>query len=149
MPFAGSGIETAFAETDPLLVSQRHQLRKANSHGGLAQVEDVAVFEPDVHGRRFQPVIGIGGGGNDGGTVHFRVSGCHAECGPGTSILVGGEEAGANLQFGCRMGICHTCTCRKTAGAVQNILTSEVSDEEDEDIQLCVSVPAGDVALEL
>ena len=46
------------------------------------------------------------------------------------------------------MGICHTCTCRKAAGAVRNILTGEVSDEEDEDIQLCVSVPAGDVALE-
>ena len=47
------------------------------------------------------------------------------------------------------MGICHTCTCRKAAGAVRNILTGELSDEEDEDIQLCVSVPAGDVALEL
>jgi len=29
------------------------------------------------------------------------------------------------------------------------VLTGEVSDEENEDIQLCVSVPAGDVALEL
>jgi hypothetical protein len=47
------------------------------------------------------------------------------------------------------MGICHTCTCRKTAGAVRNALTGEVSDGEDEDIQLCISVPAGDVALEL
>ena len=47
------------------------------------------------------------------------------------------------------MGICRTCTCRKAAGAVRNLLTGEVSEEEDEDIQLCVSVPAGDVALEL
>ena len=29
------------------------------------------------------------------------------------------------------------------------MLTGEVSEEEDEDIQLCVSVPSGDVALEL
>ena len=28
---------------------------------------------------------------------------------PAISILVGGEEAGGNLPFGCRMGICHTC----------------------------------------
>jgi hypothetical protein len=27
--------------------------------------------------------------------------------------------------------------------------TGEISEEEDEDIQLCVSVPAGDVALEI
>ena len=47
------------------------------------------------------------------------------------------------------MGICHTCTCRKTAGAVRNLRTGEVSDEDDEDIQLCISAPAGDVALEL
>jgi len=38
---------------------------------------------------------------------------------------------------------------RMSDGAVRNILTGEVSDEEDEDIQLCVSVPAGDVALDL
>jgi hypothetical protein len=47
------------------------------------------------------------------------------------------------------MGICRTCTCRKSAGTVRNLITGEVSDEEDEDIQLCVSVPAGDVALQL
>lgn len=35
-----------------------------------------------------------------------RVSDCAAQCGSGVSILVGGEEAGATLPFGCRMGIC-------------------------------------------
>ncbi len=59
------------------------------------------------------------------------------------------EAAGVSPDFGCRMGICHTCTCRKTAGAVRNVLTDEISDEEDEDIQLCVSVPAGDVELQI
>jgi hypothetical protein len=32
---------------------------------------------------------------------------------------------------------------------VRNLLTGEVSGEEDEDIQLCVSAPVGDVALEI
>ena len=41
------------------------------------------------------------------------------------------------------------CTCRKSAGAVRDLRTGEVSGEEDEDIQLCVSVPTGDVALEI
>jgi hypothetical protein len=47
------------------------------------------------------------------------------------------------------MGICHGCTCTKTAGTVKNILTGEVSDEEDVEIQICISVPVSDVALEL
>ena len=65
------------------------------------------------------------------------------------TLLEQAESAGLRPEFGCRMGICHTCTCRKSAGAVRNVLTGEVSDEEDEDIQLCISVPAGDVALEI
>ena len=58
---------------------------------------------------RFQPVIGGEPGGGEGGTVRFAKSGVEAECDGGTPILVGGEEAGAILPFGCRMGICHTC----------------------------------------
>src|SRR5947208_2905686 len=68
--------------------------------------------------------------------------------GDGT-LLEQAEAAGLSPDFGCRMGICHTCTCRKSAGAVRNVLTGEVSEEDDEDIQLCISAPAGDVALEL
>jgi stearoyl-CoA 9-desaturase NADPH oxidoreductase len=82
------------------------------------------------------------------GTLHFVNSDLEAPIGQGT-LLEQAEAAGLTPDFGCRMGICHTCTCRKTAGAVQNIRTGEISGEEDEDIQLCVSVPAGDVALQL
>src|SRR5947209_16844651 len=65
------------------------------------------------------------------------------------TLLEQAEAAGLQPEFGCRMGICPTCTCRKSARPVKNIRTGEVSDEEDEDIQLCISVPAGDVALEI
>jgi ferredoxin-NADP reductase len=82
------------------------------------------------------------------GTLRFLHSHRHAEIATGT-LLEQAEAAGLTPDFGCRMGICHTCTCRKAAGAVRNVLTGAVSEEEDEDIQLCVSVPAGDVALEL
>ena len=67
----------------------------------------------------------------------------------GRSLLEQAEQAGLSPAFGCRMGICHTCTCRKTAGAVQNLVSGEISSAEDEDIQICVSVPAGDVELDL
>jgi ferredoxin-NADP reductase len=82
------------------------------------------------------------------GTLRFLRSDRAAQIGEGT-LLEQAEAAGLSPAFGCRMGICHTCTCRKTAGAVRNLRTGEVSDEADEDIQLCISAPAGDVALEL
>ncbi len=82
------------------------------------------------------------------GTIRFLRSDRTAPIGQG-SLLEQAEDAGLSPEFGCRMGICHTCTSRKTAGPVRNALTGEVSDEKDEDIQLCISVPAGDVALEI
>lgn len=82
------------------------------------------------------------------GTLRFLRAGRRVQIEAGT-LLEQAEAAGLLPDFGCRMGICHTCTCRKAAGAVRNLRTGEVSSEADEDIQLCVSVPAGDVALEL
>jgi ferredoxin len=82
------------------------------------------------------------------GRLRFLRSNRSVAVGTGT-LLEQAESAGLAPQFGCRMGICHTCTCRKAAGAVRNVLTGQVSEAPDEDIQLCVSVPAGDVALEI
>jgi len=82
------------------------------------------------------------------GTLRFTRSETTASLTAGT-LLEQAEAAGLSPAFGCRMGICHTCTCRKLAGPIQNILTGEASDEEDEDIQLCISVPTGDVALDI
>ncbi len=80
--------------------------------------------------------------------MRFLGSDLTAPIGTGT-LLEQAEAAGLTPEFGCRMGICHTCTCRKAAGPVRNVLTGEVSEEEDEDIQLCISVPVADVALEI
>jgi ferredoxin-NADP reductase len=88
------------------------------------------------------------GGPSAHGTLRFARAGREVAIGSGT-LLEQAEAAGLEPAFGCRMGICRTCTCRKSAGAVRNLRTGEVSEEEDEDIQLCVSVPAGDVALQL
>jgi ferredoxin-NADP reductase len=93
------------------------------------------------------PTLALAGAAAEG-TLRFLRSERTAPIVGGT-LLEQAESAGLSPEFGCRMGICHTCTCRKSAGAVRNVLTGEVSDEEDEDIQLCVSVPAGDVALEI
>ncbi|TXH05632.1 MAG: ferredoxin reductase [Nevskiaceae bacterium] len=66
----------------------------------------------------------------------------------GATLLDQAEAAGLKPESGCRMGICHACTCRKTAGKVRDTRTGQISDGE-EDIQICVSVPVGTVTLEI
>ncbi len=67
----------------------------------------------------------------------------------GRSLLDQAEAAGLTPQSGCRMGICSTCCCRKSSGTVRNTITGRTSSEANEDIRICVSVPIGDVALDL
>jgi stearoyl-CoA 9-desaturase NADPH oxidoreductase len=67
----------------------------------------------------------------------------------GRPLLVQAEEAGLEPEFGCRMGICKTCTTRKLTGVTQSLTTGEVSSDDDEDVQICVAVALGDVELRL
>lgn len=82
------------------------------------------------------------------GTVSFARAG-QAAPNDGRTLLEQAEAAGLSPEFGCRMGICHSCSCRKSAGTVRNAISGEVSTAEDEEIRICVSVPVGDVQLEL
>jgi stearoyl-CoA 9-desaturase NADPH oxidoreductase len=82
------------------------------------------------------------------GTVSFAASGREA-ANSGLPLLEQAEDAGLTPDHGCRMGICNTCSCRKTAGTVRNVLTGALSGATEEQIRICVSVPVGDVALDL
>ena len=42
------------------------------------------------------------------------------------------------------MGICFSCTARKTEGTVRNVAHRRESSLPDEDIRVCVSAPVGD-----
>ena len=59
------------------------------------------------------------------------------------------ERAGAKPASGCRMGICHTCKCRKVAGVVVDLRTGRISEEPGEMIQLCVSAARSPLTLDL
>ncbi len=102
-----------------------------------------------LHVERFQPVIGGEGGEGEGGAVRFVKSGVEARCDGGTPILVGGEEAGAALPFGCRMGICHTCVGRLCKGEVRDLRTGQVHGSEGEMIRTCVNAPEGPIEIAL
>lgn len=83
-----------------------------------------------------------------GGRISFRDSDIDIED-DGRTILDQAEGAGLKPQSGCRMGICHTCTRHKLSGAVRNITTGATSASDEEDIQICVSVPVGDIEINL
>lgn len=83
-----------------------------------------------------------------GGEVSFTRSGQAAE-NSGATLLEQAEALGLKPEFGCRMGICFSCTKTKTDGTVRNVLTGEESSLPDEDIRICVSAPVGDCSVEL
>jgi ferredoxin-NADP reductase len=104
--------------------------------------------ESRLHVESFVPPTLAPPSGVAEGLIHFSSSDLRLE-NSGAALLDQAEGAGLTPQSGCRRGICHTCTCRKRAGTVRNLATGEVSSGEDEDIQICVSAPVGDVVIEL
>jgi ferredoxin-NADP reductase len=106
--------------------------------------------DPDLLSmERFQPLVGDYAGEGAGGTIRFDKSGVEAVCDGATPILAAGEEAGAVLPFGCRMGICHTCVGELRHGQVRDLRTGEVSGSEGEMIRTCVNAPEGPIEIAL
>ncbi|MBK8293381.1 MAG: ferredoxin reductase [Solirubrobacterales bacterium] len=98
---------------------------------------------------RFQPVIGGNAGEGTGGTITFKKSKVTAEAEAGTPILVAGEEAGIEMPFGCRMGICHTCVGQLCSGQLRDLRTGEIHGAEGEMVRTCVNAPEGPVEIKL
>lgn len=83
-----------------------------------------------------------------GGTVTFGASDTTAE-NDGRTILEQAETAGLTPEYGCRMGICFSCTKVRRTGATRNVLTGDVDSEPDAHIQICVTAPVGDVEIDV
>jgi stearoyl-CoA 9-desaturase NADPH oxidoreductase len=107
-----------------------------------------ALNRPDLlNVERFRPVVAATIG--EGGIVRFTVSGREVEADGATPILVAGEQAGALLPSGCRMGICNTCVGRLVSGAVCDLRTGDIQRAEGQLVRTCCSVAAGAVEIEL
>lgn len=100
-----------------------------------------------LHTEEFAPVLAPADADADG-SVTFAASGVAAD-NDGTSLLEQAESAGLTPEYGCRMGICFTCTTVKTSGCTRNLRTGELDTDPDKPIQLCVSAAVGDVSLDL
>ncbi|HYP48091.1 MAG TPA: ferredoxin reductase [Thermoleophilaceae bacterium] len=103
-----------------------------------------------LHLERFQPIIGSADAEHgDGGRIVFLKSGVEAASDGSKPILVAGEEAGATLPYGCRMGICHTCVGQLRSGQVRDLRTGKVSGSVGESVRTCVNAPEGPVEIAL
>ncbi|MEE3066939.1 MAG: iron-sulfur cluster-binding domain-containing protein [Actinomycetota bacterium] len=116
--------------------------------GPTALVDAVREHCDNVYTESFVPPVVTAPSNPSGGRITFADSGIDV-IDDGRSLLEQAESAGLTPENGCRMGICHTCTRRKVSGTVRSLTTGAVSTAADEDIQICVSVPVGDVDLSL
>ncbi|MDQ6606333.1 MAG: ferredoxin reductase [Actinomycetota bacterium] len=124
---------------------------------GPAEMLDAFTEHWDQHGdcdrlhmERFQPKLGIGDAGEgEGGAIKFLKSDCATESDGQMPILVAGEEAGLDLPYGCREGICHTCVGELRSGRVRDLRNGEVYGNDGEMIRTCISAPEGPVEIEL
>jgi len=105
-------------------------------------------LEHRLHVESFVPPTFVPVGEPGEGQVRFADSDLEV-ANSGASLLEQAEAAGLRPAYGCRMGICHTCTCRKRSGTHKNLVTGEVSSAPDEEIQLCVSAALGDLTVAL
>jgi ferredoxin-NADP reductase len=101
-----------------------------------------------LHMERFQPKLGTGETG-EGGTIKFLKSDCEVECDGETPILEAGEEAGLDLPYGCREGICHTCVGELCSGQLRDLRNGKVYGNEGENVRVCISAPEGPVEIAL
>lgn len=135
--FTEQHLEAAMTDPDAVYVCGPHALIAA-----VRSVFPAAVMES------FAPVPLVTTESPDGGRITFSASGVDA-ADDGRPLLEQAEAAGLTPLSGCRMGICHTCTRRKVHGVVRNLTTGAMSTDDDEAVQICVSVPVGDVDIDL
>ena len=104
-------------------------------------------LEDQLHLERF--TLQLGGEGGEGGTITFRNSGKTIDADGATTVLEAGENAGVGMPYGCRMGICHTCTLTLVEGRVRDLRNGDEFDQHNEQVQTCVTAAVGDCTFDI
>lgn len=117
----------------------------------LTLLSNVGIPSTRLHHESFQPVMPSHQQEGAAATVSFVRSGktVAVEGSSTESMLTLAEGEGLRPTAGCRMGICHQCSCQKQRGVVRNLRTGQLSDAGAGKVQLCISQPVGDVVLDL
>jgi ferredoxin-NADP reductase len=108
---------------------------------------ETAGLDELLHLERFS--LELGGEGGEGGTISFRTSGRSIEADGATTVLEAGEAAGVGMPYGCRMGICHTCTLTLVDGRVRDLRSGEEYSQPNEQVQTCVTAAVGACTLDI
>jgi ferredoxin len=106
-----------------------------------------AGLEDRLHLERFS--LNFEGDGGEGGKITFRNSGKTAEVDGATTVLEAGESAGVGMPYGCRAGICHTCTVTMVSGKVRDLRNGTEYSDPNETVQTCITVAVGDCELDI
>jgi len=131
-------------ERDTFISGPNEMLDDFSTHYEQANVSE------RLHMERFQPKLGLGDGEEgEGGEITFLVSDTKATSDGSQPILVAGEEAGLELPYGCREGICHTCVGELRSGLVRDLRNGKVHGDEGEVIRTCIHAPEGPIEIEL
>ncbi len=87
----------------------------------------------------------------DSGTVQVSLaaSGRSLTLPRGVSLLEALEAEGLKPAHGCRMGLCNTCACGKSAGTTRDLSTGTLHGEPTAALKLCVSSATSDLVLDL
>lgn len=104
-------------------------------------------LQEHLHLERF--TLQLGGEGGEGGTLTFRNSNKTIEADGATTVLEAGEQAGVGMPYGCRMGICHTCTLTLVSGRVRDLRNGDEFDQTNEQVQTCVTAAVGDCTFDI
>ncbi|TDU32315.1 ferredoxin-NADP reductase [Panacagrimonas perspica] len=67
----------------------------------------------------------------------------------GMPLLAALESQGLRPAYGCRMGLCNTCACGKSAGSTQNVVDGSTDAEPTSALRICVNRAASDLILDL
>ncbi len=100
-----------------------------------------------LHLERFS--LNFAGDGGEGGTITFQNSGKTTKVDGATTVMEAGEAAGVGMPYGCRAGICHTCTLTLISGKVRDLRNGDEFSEPNENIQTCITVPVGECVLNI
>jgi len=131
-----------YADAQTYLCGPPGLMKSIRSHYVANQVDE------RLHSEDFAPAPVVPVDGNVTGDVTFARSNTSA-ANTGSTLLEQAEAAGLSPEYGCRMGICFSCTQQKVSGSTRNIRTGEIDSDPDCEVQLCINVPVGSVELDI
>lgn len=65
------------------------------------------------------------------------------------TLLESAEAGGAKPAYGCRIGMCKTCSCTKVSGVVRDVVTGAIDDQPNTQIRICVTEALSPVTLDI